>query len=135
MDHGPSHTTDLLRAVSVPSRMQILTLLKARGPLPVKRIAKLLGMTSPAVSQHLKVLRNVGLVHSERHGYVVPYEVNADGLADCCGRLIRVFACETCGSVPEEGAAVTETEALLQRREALLGELRQVEIKLEQLRP
>ena len=130
----PSHATDLLRALSVPSRMRIVTLLKTQGPLPVKRIAEALDMTSPAVSQHLKVLRNVGLVQSERHGYFVPYEVNTLALSDCCGTLIRVFACADCASDAEEALATSGAEALLRRRDLLLQELRKIEIELETLR-
>jgi len=134
MDPSHSHATELLRALSVPSRMQIMTLLNAHGPLPVMRIAEMLEMTSPAVSQHLKVLRNVGLVRSERQGYVVPYEVNAGALSDCCGTLIRVFACADCAAAGGHDVPTTETETLLQRRDTLLQEIHQIEIELEELR-
>ena len=49
-----AHAAEVFRALSVPNRMHILMLLKAKGPLPVKTIAETLELTSPAVSQHLK---------------------------------------------------------------------------------
>jgi DNA-binding transcriptional ArsR family regulator len=72
-----AEATEVFKALSVPSRMQIFSLLKREGPLPVKEIAGSLGMTAPAVSQHLRVLRTAGLVTSKRQGYWVPYAVDA----------------------------------------------------------
>ncbi len=120
--------TEIFKALSVPSRMRILTLLKAEGPLPVKTLAEKLGMTAPAVSQHLKALRYVGLVRSERQGYFVPYEVNARTLSECCGAVVRICACneDECGEADEEGTSEA-LGALLERRRALLAELRGVE--------
>jgi len=125
----------MFKALSVPSRMQILTLLRSQGPLPVKTIAEELGMTSPAVSQHLKILRHVGLVRAERQGYWMPYTVDPEALSDCCGMLVHVCACPTCHSAPaRDKAEETETDALLQRREQLLAELHRIETELETLR-
>jgi DNA-binding transcriptional ArsR family regulator len=120
--------TEIFKALSVPSRMRILMLLKAEGPLPVKTLAEKLGMTAPAVSQHLKALRYVGLVRSERNGYFVPYEVNERNLSDCCGAVVRICACseEECGESEEEGTSEALAE-LLERRRTLLAELRGVE--------
>ena len=129
------NAAEMFKALSVPSRMQILTLLRSQGPLPVKTIAEELGMTSPAVSQHLKILRHVGLVRPERQGYWVPYDVDAKALSDCCGMLVHVCACPACHSTPtREKTEQTETDALLQRRDKLLAELQRIETELETLR-
>ena len=115
--------------------MQILTLLRSQGPLPVKTIAEELGMTSPAVSQHLKILRHGGLVRSERQGYWVPYAVDPAALSDCCGMLVHACACPACHSTPAcDKAGGSETDALLQRRDQLLVELYRIETELEALR-
>ncbi len=55
-------TTDAFHAVAEPRRRQILDLLAA-GERPVNDLVELLGLTQPQVSQHLRVLREVGLVH------------------------------------------------------------------------
>ena len=128
------NAAEMFKALSVPSRMQILTLLRSQGPLPVKTIAEELGMTSPAVSQHLKILRHVGLVRPERQGYWVPYAVDPKALSDCCGMLVHVCACPACHSTPARDKAENETDALLQRRDKLLAELQRIETELGALR-
>jgi len=125
---------EVFRALSVPNRMHILMLLKGRGPLPVKTIAETLELSSPAVSQHLKVLRQAGLVRSERHGYYVPYEVNAHALSDCCGMMVHMCACGHPHRRAAEAAEASETDKLLHKRERLLSELHRVETALAELR-
>ncbi|MCX6094172.1 MAG: metalloregulator ArsR/SmtB family transcription factor [Candidatus Bipolaricaulota bacterium] len=129
-----NHAAEIFRALSVPSRMQILLLLKSSGPMPVKTIAETLDMTSPAVSQHLKVLRQAGLVQSERQGYFVPYSVDAHALSDCCGMMVRVCACPAHGDTADPAGRETESAALVREREALLHELERVEKELATLR-
>lgn len=130
----PRNAADIFKALSVPSRIKILSLLKTEGPLPVKDIAETLEMTSPAVSQHLKVLKSVGLVDAQRHGYWVPHAVNSAALHDCCGHLIQVCACTDCAGHSEPTCEGKETATLLHRREQLLVELQRIENALEKLR-
>jgi ArsR family transcriptional regulator len=132
----PHRVAEVLKALSVPSRIRILELLKDGGPLPVKEIAGTLEMTSPAVSQHLKVLRHAGLVKAERKGYWVPYSIDATALSDCCGMMVQMCACPSCRGHDrsvEEGP-VDETTELLARREQLLEQLQRIEAQLEDLR-
>jgi DNA-binding transcriptional ArsR family regulator len=129
--HEPS---EVFKALSVPSRIHILSLLKHHGPMPVKDIAEAVGMTSPAISQHLKILRSAGLVDSKREGFWVPYAINVEALHDCCGQLIQVCACPSCHHPQEEQQGSTPTERLLHRREQLLAELQRIENELEELR-
>ena len=134
----PVHAANTFRALGVPSRMRILMLLKSEGPLPVKIIAERLDMTSPAISQHLKVLRHVGLVQAERHGYWVPYAVDAHALSNCCGTLVRMCACPSCHGQEDEAGKrnedASEEDLLLSRREELLSRLQHVEEELDRLR-
>ena len=125
---------EVFKALSVPNRIRIVSLLKSRGPLPVKDIAETLGMTSPAVSQHLKVLKVVGLVDAQRDGYWVPYAVNSDAMHDCCGQLIQVCACPNCEGHSELGRGDTRADDLMHKREQLLAELQRIEEELEELR-
>lgn len=127
--------SEIFKALSVPSRIHILSLLKHHGPMPVKDIAEAVGMTSPAVSQHLKILRGAGLVDSKRQGYWVPYEVNVAALHDCCGHLINVCACPGhADHSDDEHRGGTQAERLLHKREVLLAELQRIESELEELR-
>jgi DNA-binding transcriptional ArsR family regulator len=52
-----------------------------RGPLAVGDIARGLPVTRSAVSQHLKVLKDVGLVTSQRAANRQIYRIDADGVA------------------------------------------------------
>ena len=128
------HATEVFRALSVPNRVHILMLLKGKGPLPVKEIAETLDMSSPAVSQHLKVLRQAGLVQAERQGYYVPYSVDAHALNDCCGMLVHMCAHPEHPRTDAECCCRSETERLLRRREELLSELHRIETELDELR-
>jgi DNA-binding transcriptional ArsR family regulator len=65
----------LHKALSVPVRLKILKLI-ANRPLCVKAITRFLGISQPAVSQHLAVLRRAGLVTGEKRGYMVHYSFN-----------------------------------------------------------
>jgi DNA-binding transcriptional ArsR family regulator len=88
---------DLFKILGVETRIRIIALLKARGPLGTKAIAREIGITAAAVSQHLRVLKQAGLVSSERKGYWIPYSVDESGLGDCCGFLTAVCACGCSG--------------------------------------
>ncbi len=69
-----------VQALGDPTRMAIFERLE-RGPLPVGEIARGLPVTRSAVSQHLKVLKIVGLVTSQRAANRQIYRINADGVA------------------------------------------------------
>ena len=73
-------------ALADPTRLKLVRLLcRQRDPdaLCVNALAALLGVTQSAVSQHLRVLRAIGLVKGERRGYHIHYFVNQDMLEKC----------------------------------------------------
>ena len=93
---------ELFRVFGVGSRIRIIDLLKERGPLGAKEIAKVLQMTLPAVSQHLKILKQAGLVRNQRIGYWIPYEVNPAALEECRQLISEVCTCgcnDSCASI------------------------------------
>lgn len=53
-----------------------------RGPLAVGELAAELPVSRPAVSQHLRVLKEAGLVTERRKGTRRLYRVDTDGLAE-----------------------------------------------------
>ena len=85
---------DIFKALSVETRLKIIQLLKSKGPLGAKKIAESLKITTAAVSQHLKVLKQVGLVNSERKGYYIPYYINIDTLENCRCVIDEVCTCD-----------------------------------------
>jgi DNA-binding transcriptional ArsR family regulator len=70
---------EAIRALGDPTRRAIFELI-ANGPMPVGAIAALLPVSRPAVSQHLKVLKEAGLVAHRPSGTRRYYEVDPDGL-------------------------------------------------------
>ena len=70
-----------LEALAVPTRRTVFEKLRD-GPLPVGAIAEGLPVSRPAVSQHLKVLKDAGLVIEEKAGVRRIYRVNGAGLAE-----------------------------------------------------
>ena len=72
-------TSDVFNAVAEPRRREILTLLVVKE-LPVGDIVALLKVDQPSVSKHLRVLRDVGLVHMRRNGRHKLYRTNAQAI-------------------------------------------------------
>lgn len=72
---------DLFKALSDPSRRRIIQLLK-NGDLSAGAIAQHFNMTKPSISHHLNLLKQAGLVVSEKQGQNVIYSLNATTLQD-----------------------------------------------------
>ena len=68
-----SHTIRLLVAIGDPIRIEICSLLGRRGKLNVTEIAAHFTISRPAISHHLKVLRDAGALQSEKLGQEVFY--------------------------------------------------------------
>ena len=71
---------DVFAAVASPVRRQVLGLLRDGGPRPVQQLAEHFDMRSPSLSEHLKVLREAGLVIERREGRSVHYRAAPGGL-------------------------------------------------------
>lgn len=81
----------LFSALSDPTRLRLLKHLQRQhrpDALCVNALAGLLGVSQSAVSQHLRVLKGIGLVKGERRGYHVHYSINRDALDE-----LRRLAC------------------------------------------
>jgi DNA-binding transcriptional ArsR family regulator len=68
-------------AISEPRRREILRLIRDRE-LAAGEIAARFDVTRPAISQHLTVLRNAGLVNERREGTRRLYRARPEGLAE-----------------------------------------------------
>ncbi|MGE3844121.1 MAG: ArsR/SmtB family transcription factor [Vicinamibacterales bacterium] len=69
-----------LAALADPTRRALFEKLTAQGPLPVGTLAAGAGVSRPAVSQHLSVLKSAGLVREERVGTRRIYRVEVEGV-------------------------------------------------------
>jgi DNA-binding transcriptional ArsR family regulator len=88
----------VFKVLSVESRVRIVQLLKSRV-LCVNALAKLLDISPAAVSQHLRILRDAGIVRAEKRGYFVHYRLDEEILQSWWG-LAESFLSETGQSVP-----------------------------------
>ena len=79
---GADQLARVCKVLSVPTRVRILQLLKGRA-LCVNALAARLDVTQGAVSQHLRILRDAGLLEAEKRGYYVHYRLNGKSLAKC----------------------------------------------------
>src|SRR5437764_3675040 len=70
-----------LKAIAAPRRRQILTLVRD-DELSAGEIASHFEVTRPAVSQHLNVLKEAGLVTERRNGTRRLYRARPEGLAE-----------------------------------------------------
>ena len=77
-----------------PTRLKLLRLLARQqepDALCVNALAYRLGVTQPAVSQHLRVLKSAGLVKGERRGYRVHYFVNREAVTRVQGQVLAAL--------------------------------------------
>ena len=75
-----TNLTTGLHALNDPTRVAILQSLAER-PLPVVQLARGFPISRPAISQHLRILKDAGLVNDRRAGTQRIYEIDAAGVA------------------------------------------------------
>ena len=79
---------DAFRALADPTRREILRLLRD-GPKTSGEIAERFPTSWPTVSRHLAVLRDAGLILSERSGQQIVYELNTTVFQDLVEHLLE----------------------------------------------
>jgi DNA-binding transcriptional ArsR family regulator len=77
-------------ALADPTRREVFERL-SRGPLPVGELAQGLPVSRPAVSQHLKVLKEAGLVTDRPDGTRRVYQIDPQGLGQIRAWLDRFW--------------------------------------------
>jgi len=129
--------SEMFKVLAVETRVKMLELLKTQGPLGAKEIARLLGISPAAASQHLKILKQAGLVRSERRGYWIPYAVNPETLEKYRRLLSEVCTCGCRGSGQwrEQERRDTPLEGLEQYEQDLQNELKNVRQRIKELKP
>jgi DNA-binding transcriptional ArsR family regulator len=127
--------SEMLKALAVETRIRIIDLLKSKGPLGAKNIAELIGITPAAVSQHLKILRQAGLVRSERKGYWIPYAIDEEALENCRQILndICTCGCRGTGKFKEKELNDSNLESLKRYEKELRNELRIVRERVNEI--
>ena len=126
---------EIFKVLSVETRVKIIELLKANGALGVKEISNKLGLTPPAISQHLKILKQAGLVRSERQGYWIPYSINEEAMESCREILNEVCTCgcQGTGRFKEKELSRASLEALKKYETELQKELNIVRERVSEI--
>ena len=106
-----ANTARLISALADPTRRAVLEKLKD-GPRPVGEIAQGLPVTRPAVSQHLKVLKEAGLVSDRSVGTRRIYYIDPKGLG-----AMRAWLDQIWDSALEGFALAAELERDKQNKE------------------
>ncbi len=127
--------SEIFKVLSVETRVKIIELLKGQGPLGAKEIAATIGITTAAVSQHLKILKQAGLVRSERKGYLIPYTIDEKAMENCRQILNEVCTCgcQGTGKFRESESERSNLEFLKKYEEELRNELSTVRQRLKEL--
>ena len=73
---------DKFSALADPTRRKIIELLAKSGELPATEISDHFSVSAPAISQHLKILRQVKLVRMEKRAQQRIYRLEPDTLQD-----------------------------------------------------
>ena len=98
-DEGPA----VFRAIADPTRRRLLEALRG-GPLSVNRLAEAFPVSRPAISKHLRCLREAGLVSEERQGRRRIYRLQAQALSEVRGWVESVAAALPPGRAAPAGA-------------------------------
>jgi len=127
--------SDMLKALAVETRVKIIDLLKSKGPQGAKAIAETLTITPAAASQHLKILRQAGLVRSQRKGYWIPYSIDEEALEECRCVLneICTCGCREMGKPKREELEDMNLERLKEYESELKNELRIVRERIKKM--
>ena len=81
----------MFKALGEPMRCKILLLLSQRKHC-TRSLAGILGITESAVSQHLKVMKDAGLISGERYGHHVHYSPVPEALDTMTNALVQIKA-------------------------------------------
>uniref|UniRef100_A0A7V6A3Q2 Transcriptional regulator n=1 Tax=Desulfobacca acetoxidans TaxID=60893 RepID=A0A7V6A3Q2_9BACT len=114
----------VLKALAAPARISLVRLLKDRA-LCVGALAKKLGITPGAVSQHLGILKEAGLVEAEKRGYFMHYRLNPQTLARWKENLEQFLTAPTdsepCIFIKQGGGTMCTCKSECQKPEELKG--------------
>ena len=127
--------SEIFKVLSVETRVKIIEMLKTQGPLGAKDIGVTTGITTAAVSQHLKILKQAGLVRSERKGYWIPYSIDEKAMENCRQILNEVCTCGCggTGKFREVESEISDLESLKKYENELNIELKTVRQRVKEL--
>lgn len=102
--------TTVLKAISDETRMKILKLLLKHNYC-VRALARNLKLSEATISQHLKILREAGLLVGEKRGYFMHYDVERAVLHELAREIEVLAEIEREACTPEIGDCQPSEEA------------------------
>ena len=84
-------SSEILRALAHPLRMQLLAFIDLHKSVNVNKIYSALGLEQSITSQHLRILRQAGLVRTERDGKFIFYIVDYARVEEAA-RAVGIFS-------------------------------------------
>jgi ArsR family transcriptional regulator, virulence genes transcriptional regulator len=94
------HATALMRALAHPLRLKIIRTIDAGKSACVNEIYTALSIEQSIASQHLRILRQVSLVHTKREGKFVHYSLNYEKMLEA-SKIAKKFA-DLLDAVPKD---------------------------------
>ena len=94
MERQAAEAAQLLRLLANERRLLLLCILIAEGEAHVGLLAERVGLSQPALSQHLAKLREDGLVATRRAGTTIHYRIADPRVARLIGTLHAIFCAE-----------------------------------------
>lgn len=85
---------NVFEALAAPTRREIIEMLSSKGRLSATDIYQRFDASPPAISQHLKILREAKLVRVERQGQLRIYQIDPEGMAvieEWSQRMTRIW--------------------------------------------
>jgi ArsR family transcriptional regulator len=86
LDEARQRSAAVARALADPKRLCVLQSL-GQGELTVRELSERVGCHVPNMSQHLAVLRNMGLVMTRREGNAIFYRLTDQRILEACQLL------------------------------------------------
>lgn len=83
---------EAFKALSDPTRREILALLRKQGELPAGKLAEHFDMTKPSMSHHFNVLKQADLITARREGQQILYALNTTVVEDAIGLFLDLVA-------------------------------------------
>ena len=98
-------TVDLFKALGDPVRMKIIRILASQSEkrISVNELVEKFNVSQPAISQHLKILKNIKLLQTEKIGYYIYYSINMKSLINFKKLVDNIFeiALKKCDKFPD----------------------------------
>lgn len=94
---------NVFKALSDPNRRQVIKLLRKNDAMKAGEIAEHFSISKPAISEHLKILKNANLIYSEKKGQFVEYSLNTSIFEEIISFFFEIIPEKNQGKNPKGG--------------------------------